>query len=391
MSDRGTTGAPKGAVHVHEAVVAHYATAAYALDRHPGDVYWCTADPGWVTGMSYGIIAPLVHGVTVVVDEGDYEARRWYRILGEARVTVWYTASCLCCWSARTTSTPWARRWSGTRDRPTWPCAPPPTGWCPGRWTAWTWKPSSRPLDGPPGASGAGAGPHFLELRTYRFRAHSMYDPDRCREKAEIERWKTRDPIALLTDRMRDNSELHDEDLVRLGQRIDDEMLAPAIADLDPVLIFEHGGLYNVSGELPASAVPVDLDHAAVRRPGTDISLIAYGGSLPKTLAAADELAAEGISAEVIDLRTLRPLDDAAIADSVARTHRAVVIDEAWRTGSLAAEVSARIAEGSFYELDAPVERLCSAEVPMPYARQLEEAALPQTADIVAAAHRAVD
>ncbi|MDW8805524.1 acetate--CoA ligase [Streptomyces scabiei] len=88
----GTTGTPKGAVHVHDAVVAHYATAAYALDLHPHDVYWCTADPGWVTGMSYGIIAPLVHGVTVVVDEGDYDARRWYRILGEQRVSVWYTA-----------------------------------------------------------------------------------------------------------------------------------------------------------------------------------------------------------------------------------------------------------------------------------------------------------
>ncbi|MFI1731159.1 acetate--CoA ligase [Streptomyces acidicola] len=88
----GTTGTPKGAIHVHEAVVAHYATAAYALDLHPEDVYWCTADPGWVTGMSYGIIAPLTHGVTVVVDEGDYDARRWYRILGEQRVSVWYTA-----------------------------------------------------------------------------------------------------------------------------------------------------------------------------------------------------------------------------------------------------------------------------------------------------------
>ncbi|WP_225101631.1 alpha-ketoacid dehydrogenase subunit beta [Streptomyces sp. CoH27] len=168
-------------------------------------------------------------------------------------------------------------------------------------------------------------------------------------------------------------------------------MLAPALADPDPVLIFEHGSLYNVSGELLPPTAPVDLDHAAIRRPGTDISLITYGGSLPKALAAADELAAEGISAEVLDLRMLRPLDDAAITATVTRTHRAVVIDEAWRTGSLAAEVSARIAEGSFYDLDAPVERVCSAEVPMPYARRLEEAALPQTAGIVAAAHRAVD
>ncbi|MEV0304313.1 alpha-ketoacid dehydrogenase subunit beta [Streptomyces prasinus] len=168
-------------------------------------------------------------------------------------------------------------------------------------------------------------------------------------------------------------------------------MLAPALADPDPVLIFEHGSLYNVSGELLPATAPEDLDHAAIRRSGTDISLITYGGSLPKTLAAADELAAAGISAEVIDLRTLRPFDAQTVAASVARTHRAVVVDEAWRTGSFAAEVSARIAEESFYELDAPVERVCSAEVPMPYARQLEEAALPQTADIVAAAHRAGD
>ncbi|MGW3938784.1 alpha-ketoacid dehydrogenase subunit beta [Streptomyces phaeochromogenes] len=168
-------------------------------------------------------------------------------------------------------------------------------------------------------------------------------------------------------------------------------MLAPALADPDPVLIFEHGSLYNAAGELDPSATPLGIGHAAVRRPGTDVSLITYGGSLAKALTAADDLSVEGISAEVVDLRTLRPLDDEAIAATVARTHRAVVIDEAWRTGSLAAEVSARIAEESFYELDAPVERVCSAEVPIPYARRLEEAALPQTADIVAAAHRAVD
>ncbi len=88
----GTTGSPKGAVHVHEAVVAHHATAAFALDLHPEDVYWCTADPGWVTGTSYGIIAPLTHGVTTLVDEGEYDTRRWYRVLAEHRVSVWYTA-----------------------------------------------------------------------------------------------------------------------------------------------------------------------------------------------------------------------------------------------------------------------------------------------------------
>ncbi|MCH0567535.1 MULTISPECIES: alpha-ketoacid dehydrogenase subunit beta [unclassified Streptomyces] len=167
-------------------------------------------------------------------------------------------------------------------------------------------------------------------------------------------------------------------------------VLAPALADPDPVLIFEHGGLYNTSGDLPADAGPVGLGQAAVRRSGTDVSLITYGGSLPKALAAAEELAAGGISAEVVDLRSLRPLDDTTISDSVARTHRAVVVDEGWRSGSLSAEISARITEHDFYDLDAPVERVCSAEVPMPYARRLEEAALPQPGTIVAAARRAV-
>ncbi|MFE1248443.1 alpha-ketoacid dehydrogenase subunit beta [Streptomyces sp. NPDC058735] len=165
-------------------------------------------------------------------------------------------------------------------------------------------------------------------------------------------------------------------------------MLAPALADPDPVLVFEHGGLYSASGDLPPDAGPVDLDHAAVRRPGADVSLIAYGGCMPKALAAADELAGDGVDAEVVDLRTLRPLDDATIGGSVARTHRAVVVDEGWRSGSLAAEVSARLTEQHFYDLDAPVERVCSAEAPVPYARRLEQAALPQVADIVAGARR---
>jgi acetyl-CoA synthetase len=88
----GTTGTPKGAMHVHEAVVAHHETARLALDFHPGDRFWCTADPGWVTGTSYGIIAPLTHGLTMIVDEADFDAERWYRILHDERVTVWYTA-----------------------------------------------------------------------------------------------------------------------------------------------------------------------------------------------------------------------------------------------------------------------------------------------------------
>jgi pyruvate dehydrogenase E1 component beta subunit len=162
-------------------------------------------------------------------------------------------------------------------------------------------------------------------------------------------------------------------------------MLAPALADPDPVLMFEHGGLYNVSDDLSENAGAVDIDHAAVRRPGRDATVIAYGGTVGKALAAADALATGGIEAEVIDLRTLRPLDDTTIMDSVRRTHRAVVVDEGWRSGSLAAEVSARIVEQAFYDLDAPVARVCSVEVPIPYAHHLEEAALPQPARIEAA------
>ncbi len=165
-------------------------------------------------------------------------------------------------------------------------------------------------------------------------------------------------------------------------------MLATALADPDPVVIFEHGSLYNLTGELAEDAGPVDLDRAAVRRAGEDVTVVAYGGCVAKALAAADLLAAEGTSAEVIDLRTLRPLDDATILASVRRTHRAVVVDEGWRTGSLSAEISARITEQAFYDLDAPVERVCTVEVPLPYPRHLEEAALPQPDTIAAAARR---
>ena len=167
-------------------------------------------------------------------------------------------------------------------------------------------------------------------------------------------------------------------------------MLWAALQDPDPVVIAENGALYPMTGELDATLDSVDLDHAAVRRPGSDVSLVTYGGSLPKVLEAADVLAAEGVDAEVLDLRVLRPLDDAALLATVARTHRVVVVDEAWRSGSLAAEVCARLMEQAFYELDAPVVRVCSAEVPMPYAQHLEQAALPQVESIVRAVRELV-
>jgi len=163
------------------------------------------------------------------------------------------------------------------------------------------------------------------------------------------------------------------------------DMLAPALADPDPVVIFEHAQLYNVEAEV-SSTRNRDIGSAAVRREGKMVSLISYGGSLPKTLEAAVRLAEEGIDAEVVDLRVLRPLDMTTILASVRKCRRAVVVDETWRTGSLAAEITARIVEEAFYDLDAPPSRVCSEEVPIPYAKHMEEAALPQPEKIVAAA-----
>jgi pyruvate/2-oxoglutarate/acetoin dehydrogenase E1 component len=165
-------------------------------------------------------------------------------------------------------------------------------------------------------------------------------------------------------------------------------MLWTALEDPDPVLIFENARLYPQKGELAADAGAVDIERAARRRAGRDLTLITYGGSLGKCLAAADVLASDGIEAEVLDLRALRPLDEDSILESVTRTHRAVVVDEGWRSVGLSAEVSARIAEKAFFELDAPVERVCGAEVPVPYPHHLEEAAIPQVDGIAAAARR---
>ena len=163
-------------------------------------------------------------------------------------------------------------------------------------------------------------------------------------------------------------------------------MLLTALKEPDPVFIFEHAYLYPREGELD-EALPVDISTAAVRRPGKDVSLITFGGSLWKALQAANGLAEDGIDAEVIDLRVLRPLDHATMLSSVKKTHRAVVIDEAWRTGSFAAEVSAQIMEGAFYDLDSPVARVCTAEVPIPYPKHLEDAALPNVEGIMKAVH----
>jgi pyruvate/2-oxoglutarate/acetoin dehydrogenase E1 component len=166
-------------------------------------------------------------------------------------------------------------------------------------------------------------------------------------------------------------------------------MLWTALEDPDPVLIFEHQTLYNMEGDLSPETGPVDIDRARVRREGSQVSVISYGATLHKALSAAEALSREGISLEVIDLRTLRPLDMDTIAASVRKTRRAVIVDEGWRSGGLSAEIAARISETLFYELDAPVARVCTAEVPIPYPKHLEDAAVPQP-ETIAATVRAV-
>ena len=160
-------------------------------------------------------------------------------------------------------------------------------------------------------------------------------------------------------------------------------MLLTALQDPDPVLILEYTFLLNTEGEISSNAGAVDITKAKVRKEGTDVSIITYGAAVPKTLAAANALSNEGIRAEVVDLRGLRPLDEETFLASVKKTHRALLVEEAWTSLGISSEVSARIMEKAFYDLDAPVKRLGGAEVPIPYPKHLEEACIPQQKDIV--------
>ena len=169
------------------------------------------------------------------------------------------------------------------------------------------------------------------------------------------------------------------------------EMIGLALADPDPVLIFENALLYNAKGTLDSTNTPLPIGKAKTHRSGKDLTILAYGINLFKALEAAETLSAEGIDTEVIDLRSLRPLDDAAIMESVKKTHRVIIVDEGWKSGSISAEIMARINEQAFFELDAPMGRVCSAEVPLPYAKHLEVAALPQPDKIVAMARKLME
>jgi len=160
-------------------------------------------------------------------------------------------------------------------------------------------------------------------------------------------------------------------------------MLGPALEDPDPVLIFENTLLYNYESEFFTNGTPLDVEKAKIRLEGSDVSIISYGIGVHKSLKAAEQLEKEGISAEVVDLRVLRPLDNETIFSSVIKTSRAVIVDEGWHSGGISAEIAARITTDLFYDLDSAVERICGAEVPAPYAKHLEQASLPQPEDIV--------
>lgn len=167
-------------------------------------------------------------------------------------------------------------------------------------------------------------------------------------------------------------------------------MLWSALQDPNPILICEHATLYNLEQEVNPEIEAVNIDKAAIRKIGTDVSIIAYSAMVHKALKAAEELSKEGINAEVIDLRTLRPLDTDTIIASIAKTHRVVVVDEGWKSGSLSAEIITRIIENAFYELDAPPARVCTVEVPIPYPKHLEDAAIPQVESIMEACRKVV-
>ncbi len=159
-------------------------------------------------------------------------------------------------------------------------------------------------------------------------------------------------------------------------------LLKSAIRDLDPVIYIEHGALYNVKGEVPEEEYEVPIGHADIKREGTDVTIVSYSRMLQQSLRAAERLAAEGIECEVVDLRTIRPIDTDTILESFKKTNRALVAEEAWRTCGLGAEIAARIQEEAFDYLDAPIARLASPEVPLPYARELEREAIPNEEDV---------
>jgi pyruvate dehydrogenase E1 component beta subunit len=162
-------------------------------------------------------------------------------------------------------------------------------------------------------------------------------------------------------------------------------LLKTAIRCDDPVLFIEHATLYQTRGEVPEGDYTIPIGKSTIQRPGKDVTLVTYSKMLETSLKAAEQLAQEGIDVEIIDLRTLRPLDMEPVLESVRKTNRAVVAEEGWRSFGVGAEIAARIYEEAFDDLDAPVQRVAQVEVPLPYNRALEQMALPQAANVIAA------
>ncbi len=162
-------------------------------------------------------------------------------------------------------------------------------------------------------------------------------------------------------------------------------LLKAAIRSDDPVLFIEHATMYQVRGEVPEGEYLIPIGKSKVQRPGKDVTVVTYSKGLELSLKAADELAREGIEPEIVDLRSLRPLDMDPVIESFKKTNRAVIVEEGWQSFGIGSEVAARIYEQAFDYVDAPIRRVAQKEVPLPYNRTLEQAALPQVADVVAA------
>jgi pyruvate dehydrogenase E1 component beta subunit len=162
-------------------------------------------------------------------------------------------------------------------------------------------------------------------------------------------------------------------------------LLKAAIRSNDPVLFLEHATLYQMRGEVPDGDYVIPIGKSKVQRPGKDVTIVTYSKGLELSMKAADELAKGGVEAEIVDLRSLRPLDMDPVIESFKKTNRAVVVEEGWKSFGVGAEVSARIYEQAFDYVDAPVRRVAQKEVPLPYNRTLEQSALPQVEDVIAA------
>jgi pyruvate dehydrogenase E1 component beta subunit len=162
-------------------------------------------------------------------------------------------------------------------------------------------------------------------------------------------------------------------------------LLKAAIRTDDPILFIEHATLYQARGEVPDGDYTLPIGKAKIQRPGSDVTIITYSKMLEVSTKAAEQLAAEGVEAEIVDLRTLRPLDMAPVLESFKKTNRAVIVEEGWRSFGVGAEVAARIYEGAFDYVDAPIQRVAQKEVPLPYNRNLEQMALPQVEDVIKA------